>query len=218
MGDHDGGVIFIGLIIGMIEAVVFGLITQAINEKKGYDGGFWWGFFLGVIGIIVVAMKEPYYNVSYVPHGGGVYKAPNAGRLPIDKDAPVPAGGWRCVCGRAHHPYESSCACGQNKRAVLDGTVTAPVYAEPMVPQDWVCTCGRAHESYESSCVCGKTKHEVVTAHIVLPEPVVIQEPLQVPADEDERLQRLRKYKTLLDDGVITQEDYDAKKKQLLGL
>lgn len=28
----------------------------------------------------------------------------------------------------------------------------------------------------------------------------------------------LKKYKELLDDGVITQEDYDAKKKQLLGL
>lgn len=28
----------------------------------------------------------------------------------------------------------------------------------------------------------------------------------------------LKKYKQLLDDGVITQEDYDAKKKQLLGL
>lgn len=28
----------------------------------------------------------------------------------------------------------------------------------------------------------------------------------------------LRKYKQLLDDGIITQEDYDTKKKQLLGL
>jgi len=36
----------------------------------------------------------------------------------------------------------------------------------------------------------------------------------QVKDDADE----LRKYKKLLDDGVITQEEFDAKKKQLLGL
>lgn len=218
MDHYNGGYIFICLIAGLIEAVIFGLISQAINEKRGYEGGFWWGFFLGVIGIIVVALKEPYYTVHYVPDSDGVYKAPKMGQTPIDKDAPVPTGGWRCICGRAHRPYESSCACGQTKRAVLDGTATVPQSAEPMIPQDWVCTCGRAHASYESSCVCGRTKHEVVTAGVVLPEPVPIQEPLPVPADEDERVQMLRKYKALLDDGVITQEDYDAKKKQLLGL
>ena len=38
------------------------------------------------------------------------------------------------------------------------------------------------------------------------------QEIQQSNADE------LKKYKTLLDDGVITQEEFDAKKKQLLGL
>ena len=32
------------------------------------------------------------------------------------------------------------------------------------------------------------------------------------PADE------LRKYKELLDDGIITQDEFDAKKKQILGL
>ena len=42
--------------------------------------------------------------------------------------------------------------------------------------------------------------------------PVVYHEKEKVDADE------LRKYKKLLDDGVITQEEFDAKKKQLLGL
>jgi len=35
-----------------------------------------------------------------------------------------------------------------------------------------------------------------------------------VPSSADE----LKKYKDLLDDGIITQEEFDAKKKQLLGL
>lgn len=36
--------------------------------------------------------------------------------------------------------------------------------------------------------------------------------------NEQERLQELRDYKKLLDEGIITQEDYEEKKKQLLNL
>ena len=42
--------------------------------------------------------------------------------------------------------------------------------------------------------------------------PMIKQEIPQSNADE------LRKFKELLDSGVITQEEFDAKKKQLLGL
>ena len=40
----------------------------------------------------------------------------------------------------------------------------------------------------------------------------------QLPADSGDAGEQLRKYKELLDDGLITQEDYDAKKKEILGL
>ena len=42
--------------------------------------------------------------------------------------------------------------------------------------------------------------------------PTINQESHQSNADE------LKKYKELLDSGIITQEEFDAKKKQLLGL
>ena len=48
-------VVYIVVVIGI--AIVFGLITKHMNENKGYTGGFAWGFFLGLIGIIVVACK-----------------------------------------------------------------------------------------------------------------------------------------------------------------
>ena len=49
----------VGYLIGVIiVAVVFGLITKHINESKGYQGGFAWGFWLGFIGIIVVACRS----------------------------------------------------------------------------------------------------------------------------------------------------------------
>ncbi|HAH94421.1 MAG TPA: SHOCT domain-containing protein, partial [Dielma fastidiosa] len=34
----------------------------------------------------------------------------------------------------------------------------------------------------------------------------------------DDPTEQLRKYKSLLDDGIITQEEFDSKKKQILGL
>ena len=39
----------------------------------------------------------------------------------------------------------------------------------------------------------------------------------EIPAATDPT-EELRKYKKLLDDGIITQEDFDQKKKVLLGL
>ena len=45
------------LIAFLVVAVIFGLVTKSINENRGRQGGFWWGFFLGVIGIIVVAVR-----------------------------------------------------------------------------------------------------------------------------------------------------------------
>ena len=37
--------------------IVLGAITAGMNTSKGYYGGFAWGFFLGIIGIIVVRCK-----------------------------------------------------------------------------------------------------------------------------------------------------------------
>jgi hypothetical protein len=38
------------------------------------------------------------------------------------------------------------------------------------------------------------------------------------PSLEVSTTDELRKYKSLLDEGIITQDDFDAKKKQLMGL
>lgn len=230
------GIYLIDFMASLIGACIFGAITKAINTKNGYEGGFWWGFFLGVIGIIIVALRQP-YPTSYVSSGNSLYFPEKSAQTPIDKDAPVPEGGWRCICGRAHEPYVSSCACGQTKRAVVDTTATSTSFKPlskpappPPKPQNWTCTCGREHPSYETSCICGMTKHKVLTANIILPDPEPILIPETVPdpafipetvpasADDDQIIQTLRKYKSLLDDGVITPEDYDTKKKQLLGL
>lgn len=50
----------------------------------------------------------------------------------------------------------------------------------------------------------------------VAPRPPV--PPVQRVSEEDERINQIRKYKALLDEGVITAQEFEAKKKQILGI
>ena len=50
-------------------SVIFGAVCSSIVAKKGYpkekNHGFLWGFFLGVIGLIVCACKSEYSETQY---------------------------------------------------------------------------------------------------------------------------------------------------------
>ena len=148
---------FIYLIAWIVNGCIFGAITKYINGKKGYFGGFAWGFWLGWIGIVIVACKDP----AYRPTRESVIR-------PIEK------------------PVSSN--------------------EEPAPPNTWKCRCGRYNALYVSTCVCGLSKNQEV-----LPEPTS-----SAPADELKNISLLKEYKELLDSGVITQEEFDAKKKSIL--
>ena len=77
----------------------------------------------------------------------------------------------------------------------------------PILMQD------KVNEIVSSSAPVQPTAN-VQAAQYVQPTPVQSQ-PVQSVVDETELL---KKYKDLLDTGVITQEEFDAKKKQILGL
>ena len=51
------GGLMLTLIFYLIMALITGFIAKKITENRGMQGGFWWGFFLGIIGIIVVAVR-----------------------------------------------------------------------------------------------------------------------------------------------------------------
>ena len=48
------GAMLIGLFIWRI---ILGLVSSRVMKNRGCKGGFWWGFFLGVVGIIVEAVR-----------------------------------------------------------------------------------------------------------------------------------------------------------------
>ncbi len=72
----------IGYIIGgLIACIIFGCITKYINESKGYNGGFAWGFWLNIIGIIVVACKPDNRSFSQPQYHAPVTKKSTADEI-----------------------------------------------------------------------------------------------------------------------------------------
>lgn len=54
----------IAICVYIVQGLIFGLITRSVASSKGYDGGFWWGFFLGILGLIVVAVRPTMTKVE----------------------------------------------------------------------------------------------------------------------------------------------------------
>ena len=52
-----GTIELFSFIIPLVVAVICGCISKSITNSRGMLGGFWWGFLLGIIGIIVVAVR-----------------------------------------------------------------------------------------------------------------------------------------------------------------
>lgn len=60
---------FMPYIIGVcVLNAILGFVTKSISESKGYEGGFWWGFLLGILGIIVVAVRPTLPDESTIMH------------------------------------------------------------------------------------------------------------------------------------------------------
>ena len=144
----------------IVVAVIFGIISRKINEDKGYYGGFAWGFFLGIIGIIVVACRSDNRN-RYSYHDDVLSKV----AIETESARILREGGWKC---------------GQ---------------------------CNTVNPNHLTTCTCGRRK-------IDNDKPVVNK----MDASELNNADVIFKYKKMLDEGVITQEEFDTKKKQLLNL
>ena len=68
----------------------------------------------------------------------------------------------------------------------------------------WKCTCGRVNPSYTGTCACGKRKEEKKVS--------------MNTAETKDKFEDIKKYKELLDSGIITEEEFNKKKTELLGL
>lgn len=68
----------------------------------------------------------------------------------------------------------------------------------------WKCLkCGRVNASYSPSCQCGQTSFENKNS-------------LKPQSNADNIKEEIQRYKTMLDEGLITQEEFELKKKSIL--
>ncbi len=196
----DDALVVIFNILGIfIGCCIMGFATKTISNNKGYYGGFWWGFLLGIIGIIIVACKpdnrghnQPQNNYNNSNHSSSDYDSSYSSAL-------------------GQYAQEE-----ENKRVLAEG--------------GWKCAnCHRANPSYISTCNCGVSKSNNVPI-VFERNPTPIERPKTKPVLESEHKQEkevkeafssadeILKLKQLLDAGVLTQDEFDAKKRQILGL
>lgn len=81
----------------------------------------------------------------------------------------------------------------------------------------WKCSCGRINPHYTGTCACGMSQHKQKEKEMA--QEKAEQNKSNQPLDENEQLKNLKllkEYKELLDTGIITQEEFEKKKAELL--
>lgn len=81
----------------------------------------------------------------------------------------------------------------------------------------WKCDCGRLNYNYCTSCACGRNKWEVLAKRQEAEEKAKV---VVVKNNEPDKsaAQQIKEFKELYDSGIISSEEFETKKKQLLGL
>lgn len=157
--------IILAIIAAIFYRVVWGVAAQKVIDNKGYDElWFWWGFFFGIIALLV-ALSKPKVEYEYTEESKYSDE--------IRKKDILKNNGWTCAkCGRINHEYMSTCSCGLSR---------------------W------DNEKY-------------------IKEQKEAEEKENEKKKEIDNLQILKEYKNLLDTGVLTQEEFDKKKNEILSL
>ena len=217
---------------------IFGVITKGIASSKGYDGGgwFWLGFGAGVVGIIIAACMRRYesdYSRAYTPrqtpndlqstfrdesrdytfNTANSAKVKKPSRAPTYKEGLLASGGWECKkCGTVNPSYTGSCGCGNSKRENAQ-------YSKPKEEAKPEASSAPAQEIPKANISPAEKapKTEINAQDLV--QKIQKAKPANVPDEQDvqmKKLQVLREYKALLDDGIITEEEFETKKKELL--
>ena len=144
-------------------ALFFGWLTDDTAKRKGYSGGFWWGFFLSFIGYFIVALRpdnqspDAYMNIptkqssSQTRNDSPQQPSKNGHVAPPDTGS----SGWTCVCGAWNPDSASSCKnCYLQKSEALKPKLVCPVCGAPNrydLNSCYACGCPLPREHAASS-------------------------------------------------------------------
>lgn len=208
------------IIIMIIYGIIWGVVCDKVVSNKGYnESWFWWGFFFGIFAFLVAVTKPTVSNTQYVSTRSDSRLSQIANDVTRERrmESRLGADQWYCgKCGRNNPKYLTTCVCGQPKDE--NKTAYEKFKEAEEEASKWTCGfCGNRNPKNFAICKCGAKKSEADKIEYVAKENVGVQNTDVVMSDKDSA-DALLKFKELLDMGVISQEEFDAKKKQILGL
>lgn len=174
------------LLVCLLHRLLLGAISAYVAASKGYSGGFAWGFFLGVIGLLVVGFRPTLAQPA---------------QLSASMAAPSrPKPSWICVCGAKNSDGLDVClSCRRDRHEGEE----APKRVCPY--------CGAANRAANTCCfACGKPMDKASHPGVEAAEAAAsVAEPVSIPA-------LIEQLKQLHVHGVLTDEEFQQKKTELL--
>lgn len=175
---------FIGI---LIICFTFGSITKHISEKKGYEDGFAWGFWLNFIGIIVVACKPDIR--SNKPQE---YESMFSQTQIKDKV-------WQCICGQENSDKLNYCVhCHRDRFNDQEEIMKCPY-------------CGEINNKSNTTC---SACHNNLQVNSIADTLLTSEEPAVQDNRIDDIVKKLSE---LHSKGIITDEWFNSTKAELLG-
>lgn len=113
----------IGAVIGAIvlivnDSVLLGLLTLVLGPFAAWVGS-WLLYAFGEMVETICSIFCELNELKGIVKGKGAESptihANKGNDTATQAKVPLVAGGWVCVCGRTHMPYETSCVCGKTK-------------------------------------------------------------------------------------------------------
>jgi len=187
----------LALVIYLINGLIFGFITLHVAQSKGYDKGFAWGFFLGLIGLLVVGFRPDIRTTSPAqsnPSDGARLAAlthTNVGNT------------WGCVCGHRNPYAVSYCLrCRRNRKDTVSvKRITCP-------------HCDAKNKETNTLCfACNKPLKTNIQPAENVSKAAGVNLTSEHLASYTEILEALAKLK---DQGVLTDDEYTQKKTEIL--
>ena len=185
----------------VIDALIFGFACSIVEKNKGYnDSGAWfiWGTLFGLIALIVVCAK-PVKEKGQNIHTDSQHIS-NIGIPEVTYDG-IPRVFYCPNCNSTYNSVEM-------RRLICEDC------KQPLIPTTFISDKWQQFSEERKAELRQRMRegHGLLGQVEAIPEKTVDAAPVFSPADE------IKKYKELLDMGAITQEEFEAKKKQLLNL
>ena len=121
-----------GIIVYLIHGLLFGYAARRVSEYRGEPDGFWWGFWLGWIGLLVVIFRnQTTQEISTSLPGSTMRQS------------------WLCCrCGARNPSGKDQCqSCGTPKETFISTRICASCGAKNKAANQKCFACGHSFEN-----------------------------------------------------------------------